>query len=135
MASLPAHAVHAVPDFSIQNDARAHACAQGQHAHGIAGHFLAGAALPFGQRSRVGIALHNHRRLQIRLHRILQQEAIEAGQVGGTVKSTRGQFERAGSSNTDANQLLIGPAPLEHAADSVAHVAHHGFGAFAHAGW
>ena len=42
------------------------------------------------------------------------------------MKSTRRQLERPGSPDAHPEQLVIGSALLEHAADRVAHVAHHG---------
>ena len=83
------------------------------------------------KRRRVGVALDDYLGVQIRLHCILKEECIEAGQVGRPVKSSRRQFERAGGPDTDAHQLLVRSALLQHAADRVAYIAHHRIGTFA----
>ena len=133
MAALSTHAVHPMPDFPIQNDARAHARAQGQHAHRVAGHLLTHAALPLSQGSRIRIAFHDHRRLQFRLHSLFKQEAVEAGQVGRPVKSSRRQLQRPWSPDANAKQFILWAGLLEHAADGVAYVVHHGLRPLHHA--
>ena len=134
MAALSTHAVHPVPDFPVQNDARAHPRAQGQHAHRVAGHLLAHAALPLRQGSRIGIAFHDHRRVQFRLHCIFKHEGVEAGQVGRPVKSSRRQLQRPRSPDPNSKQFILWSALLEHAADGIAHVVHHGLRPINHAG-
>ena len=64
MAPFSAHATHPVPDFPVQNDARAHTGPQGQHAHRVAGHLLTHAAFPLRQSSRIRVLLYDDRRLQ-----------------------------------------------------------------------
>ena len=73
MAQLARHAAHAMPDFSIQHDAAAHAGTQGQHADAVV---VARRSLPlFAQRGGVGVILQDDRRTQpaldFRAHRAI----------------------------------------------------------------
>src|SRR5258708_10568411 len=90
--------------------------------------------LPFGQGGRVGVALHNNRSVQLRLHLIFEHERVEARQVWRPVKSTGGQLERAGSTDSHAKQFVTWSALFEDAADRVAHVLHHSPRTVRHAG-
>ena len=98
------HAVVAMPDAVVEDDAVADPGAKGEHAEGMNAGCAGRAELEFGQRRGIGVAVEEDGLADGLLDGGAKLEAVPAGKIRRVADDARGQFQRAGAADADPQQ-------------------------------
>jgi hypothetical protein len=105
VAGLAGGSLHALPDFSVEDDAAADAGAEGECEERVDGTGFAGTEHKFAVGGEVGIGVDVDGAVNAALEFGAEVEAVEAGQIRRVVEDAGGQFKRAGRADSDAEKL------------------------------
>ena len=121
VAKLSGHAVHAVEDFSIQNNGTADAGAEGDHHHVVDA--AAGAQPLFAESSDFGIVVKEDASAQAALDFIAHRIVGPAGKIGRLAHHSGFHVNDAGDANARADKFSGRTIFVGEAVDRVAHFA------------
>ena len=121
VAKFAGHAIHAVKDFSVEDDGAADAGAQRDHRHVVD---AAARAQPFfAKSSHLGVVVEKDARAQAALDYVAHRIVGPSGKVGRLAHHAGLHVDDAGNADTGAHELAAAAIFFGQAVNGVAHFA------------
>ena len=134
MPRFAGHAVVAMPDAVVKDDAVANAGTEREHAEGMNAGCPGRAELKLGERRGIGIAFEEDGLAYCLFDGRAKLEAVPAGEIGRVPDDARRQLQRTGTADTDADQLAMSTKSRAQRNDGLLQVANDTLAALSEAG-
>ena len=134
MPRFAGHAVVAMPDPVVEDDAVADPGAKGEHAEGVNAGCAGRAELEFSERSSIGVAFEEDGLADRLFDGGAKLEAVPAGEIGWVADDACRQFQRTGAADADPQQLAMSTKSRAQRNDGLLQVANDTLAALSKAG-